>query len=298
MTGRQITSTDSSGRRPPTSPSVGLALGGGSARGLAHVLMLEAIDELGIVPAKIIGTSIGALMGASYAAGLSGKDIRAFCEELLAGKISFLKRFGKDFPDSLTALWSLKSVPIVDGVSFFDIVLPEPVHCDFDSLKIPFTAITVDFFAMREHPISHGPVIPAITASSALPTLMRPVEIEGRVLIDGGFANPTPFDRLIGKTDITVAIDVTGNTGQRNGDAAPGSFDGWVGATQILFHSITREKLKNAHPDVFIRPAVGGFGTLDFFQLHEIFKAAEPAKDQLKRALTTAIENFEHSGSR
>ena len=288
------------GKRPPTSPHIGLALGGGSARGLAHVLMLEAIDDLGLTPARIVGTSIGAIMGAAYAAGLSGTDIREFCQQLLGSKFNFLKRFGKDLPDSLTALWSLRSAPIVDGVSFFEIVMPESVHCDFAGLKIPFTAITVDFYAMQEWAISHGPVIPAITASSALPTLMRPVEIEGRVLIDGGFSNPTPYDLLLGKPDIdiTVAIDVTGNTGQRRNNGLPGSFDGWGGAAQIMFHSITREKLKNARPDIFIHPAVGGFGTLDFFQLAEIFEAAKPAKEDLKRQLSAAIENFERSRSR
>ena len=280
----------------PTTPTVALALGGGSARGLAHILMLEAIDELGIVPTKIVGTSIGSIMGSCYAAGMSGLEIRAYCEELLASRISFLKRFGKDFPDGLAALWSLKSAPVMDGVSLFEIVMPDEVHCDFASLKIPFTAVTTDYYAIEQVNITHGPVIPAITASSSLPTMMRPVTIGGRVLIDGGFVNPTPFDEIVDKADITVAVDVTGTTGRREGGKYPGSLEAWVGATQILFHSITREKLKSAQPDIFIRPDVGEYSTLDFLRIKEIFKASEPAKDELKRKLDAAFEAYIGSG--
>ena len=230
----------------PTTPTVALALGGGSARGLAHIIMLEAIDELGIVPTQIVGTSIGSIMGSCYAAGMSARDIRAYCEDLLASRMSFLKRFGKDFPDGLAALWNFKSAPVMDGVSLFEIVMPEQVHCDFASLKIPFTAITTDYYAIEQVDITHGPVIPAITASSSLPTMMSPVTIGGRILIDGGFVNPTPFDVIVDKADITIAVDVTGTTGRREGNKFPGSLEAWVGATQILFHSITREKLKSS----------------------------------------------------
>ncbi len=277
-------------QKTPTTPHVALALGGGSARGLAHVLMLEAIDELGIVPSHIVGTSIGSIMGSCYAAGMSAAEIRAHCEDLLSSKLAFIKRFGKDFPEGITALLDFKLGALVNGVTFFEIVMPERVRRDFQSLKIPFTVVTTDYYAIEEVPITSGPVIPAVTASSALPTLMSPVTVGGRVLIDGGFTNPTPYDYILGKGDITVAVDVTATNTRSTKKQMPGSIEGWVGATQILFHSITREKLKHSAPDIFIRPAVGGFGTLDFFKMNEIFKASEPAKDELKRKLDAAIE--------
>lgn len=272
-------------------PRIGLALGGGSARGLAHVVMLEALDELGVRPAHIAGTSIGSIMGSAYAAGLSAKDMRDFCEEMLATRLSFLRRLGRNFPESLTALWSFKTVPLVDGVSFFEVVMPDELQCDFSSLKIPLTIIATDFYAMEQVAITHGPVIPAVTASSSLPSMMRPVEIEGRVLFDGGFVNPTPYDVLLADTDITIAVDVTGHNGERKGNYLPGAVDGWTGAFQIMFRAITREKLQQAAPDIFIRPAVGGYGTMDFFRMREIFAAAEPAKDDLKRRLSALLEN-------
>ena len=134
-----------------------------------------------------------------------------------------------------------------------------------------------------------GPVIPAVAASAALPTIMRPVIIDGRVLIDGGFVNPTPYDVVQSKADITVAVDVTGDTQRRPGSEVPSTVEACIGATQILFHSITREKLKTSAPDIFIRPKVGGFGTLDFLRVDEIFAAAEPAKQQLKAELAAKL---------
>ena len=102
------------------------------------------------------------------------------------------------------------------------------------------------------------------------------------MLIDGGYVNPVPYDVVMDRADITVAVDVTGDPQHRPGTAIPGTLAAMTGATQILFHSITREKLKSVAPDIFIRPAVGGFGALDYFRIEEIFRAAEPAKQLLK----------------
>ena len=282
---------ENSGKKTPTTPHVALALGGGAARGLAHVLMLEVIDELGIVPSHIVGTSIGSIMGSCYAAGMPGKDIRAYLDDLLASKLGFFKRFGKDFPEGIAALIDLKLGAIINGVTFFEIVMPDMVRRDFESLKIPFTAVTTDYYAIEQVPITHGPVIPAVAASSTLPTLMAPVEIEGRVLIDGGFVNPTPFDLILDKGDITVAVDVTAINIRADKKQIPGSLEGWIGATQILFHSITREKLKHSRPDIFIRPDVGRFGTMEFFRKEDIYTASQPARDELKRKLEAAVED-------
>jgi NTE family protein len=91
------------------------------------------------------------------------------------------------------------------------------------------------------------------------------------------------------RADITVAVDVTGDTKLRRGTAIPGTLAAMTGATQILFHSITREKLKAVAPDIFIRPEVGAFGALDYFRIEEIFRAAEPAKQLLKNGLSQLV---------
>lgn len=275
---------------PRTATGIGLALGGGSARGLAHILMLEVFDELGVKPAAIAGTSIGAIIGGMYAAGMSAAEIRTFAEDLLSSRSEVFVRLAKSY-SGLSSLWSFKRPSVVDGVTLFELLMPPQLRCDFSSLKIPFAAVAVDYYAMQSVVIEHGPVIPAIAASSALPTILRPVTISGRILVDGGFANPTPWDVLQSRGDVsaTVAVDVTGQTDLGASDTLPSTLDAWVGCTQILFRSITREKLEQRPPDVMIRPSVGTFGTMDFTRIRDIFAAAAPAKDELKRALERVL---------
>jgi NTE family protein len=271
-------------------PRIALALGGGSARGLAHILMLEAFDELGVKPAVIAGTSMGSICGAAYAAGLTAAEIRAEFARLLRNRATFFGHVASGLRGELATFWKLRAPSVIDNTTLFEIVLPEPLHRDFASLKIPFMAIATDFYAIQQVVLDHGPLIPALAASCSLPGLSRPVALEGRLLIDGGYINPVPYDVVMGRADLTVAVDVTGDPKRRPGARAPKTFDLLTGATQILFHSITREKLKSLAPDIFIRPAVGGFAAMDFFHMPEILAAAEDAKQDLKRQLAKRLE--------
>jgi len=271
-------------------PRIALALGGGSARGLAHIVILEAFDELGVKPAVIAGTSMGSICGACYAAGLSAAEIRAAFEAQLSSRTSFLANFAGKLRGNFSTLWNMRSPRLLDNVTLFEMLLPEALHCDFASLEIPFLAIAADFYAIEQVILDHGPVIPALAASCALPGLARPVVLEGRVLIDGGYVNPLPYDVVMGRADITVAVDVTGDPQRRPGARVPGTVEAMTGATQLLFHSITREKLKSIAPDIFIRPKVGGFAALDYFRISEILSSAQSAKEDLKRQLSQRLE--------
>jgi NTE family protein len=270
-------------------PRIGLALGGGSARGFAHVLMLEAFDELGVQPAVIAGTSMGAICGAAYAAGHSGAELRDELIAIFGKRRHFLKRIAGKVGGGLSNLWSLRFPSVLDNVTLFEMLLPDAMRRSFDDLRIPFVAIAADFYAMEQVVLDTGPLIPALAASSALPSLARPVVLGGRVLIDGGYVNPVPYDVIIDRADITIAVDVTGDTTRRPGARTPGTLEAVTGATQLLFHSVTREKLKSMAPDIFIRPDVGGFAALDYFRVREIFTAAEPAKEVLKRKIAQRL---------
>lgn len=268
---------------------IGLALGGGSSRGLAHILILEALDELGIKPAVIAGTSMGAICGASYATGMSGAAIREAFETSFSSRGAFFARFASKLPGGFSSLWSLRAPIVVDNVTLFEMLLPEALRCDFMALKIPFVAIAADFYAMEQVVLDHGPLIPALAASCALPSLSRPVVIGDRVLIDGGFVNPIPFDVIKDRCDFTIAVDVTGDTQRGSGTGVPGVFDAITGATQLLFHSITREKLLHTVPDILVEPDVGRFAAMDYFKIGEILAAAEPAKQRMKRDLAARL---------
>lgn len=269
---------------------LGLALGGGAARGFAHIPVLEALDDLGVRPTVIAGTSIGAILGATYAAGMAGAEIRAFATELFSKRTEVMRRLATNWPGNLMAIWNPFTPAMLNGETLLDVLLPEHLPRTFQELKIPFIAVATDFYAQEQVLFDEGPLIPAIAASASLPALLKPVAIGKRVLIDGGFVNPTPFDIVAPKSDLTLAVDVTGGKGPRATGKMPSSVEAWIGAAQITLHSIVEEKLRYAAPDILIRPDVTRFAVLDFFKIKPILEASEPVKEETKRRLA---EHFE-----
>ena len=175
-----------------------LALGGGGARGLAHIAVLEALDEIGARPAAIAGTSIGALIGAAYAAGMTGRELRRFVIALAHDRSEVFRRLIAARAGTFSNLFSLGfgSATMVDAEKFCAQFLPEQVPDDFGALQIPLTVIATDLYRRQPAVLASGALKPAVAASIALPTVMRPVVVDGRVLIDGGATNPLPFDEL------------------------------------------------------------------------------------------------------
>jgi NTE family protein len=278
---------------PVARPSIALALGGGGARGLAHILMLEVFDELGIRPKIIAGTSMGAIFGAAYASGLSAKLIRAHAEEALGQRFDILRQ-----------LFSARSEPILKFLNFIpirsallkpesvlELLLPSKVARDFAQLDIPLRIIATDFYAQEPVVLSHGPLRSAIAASMALPALFTPVTIDGRVLMDGGLVNPLPFDILMGEADIVVAIDVSGASTGPGKHPHPSAFGALVSSSQIMQRAIVREKLKVQQPDVYVDVEVDEFYVLDFHRLKPILAAAAPAKEHLRRQLKRVLSS-------
>jgi NTE family protein len=268
---------------------VGLALGAGGARGLAHILALEVLDEFGLRPAAIAGTSMGAILGAAYASGISGKELRTLMLDLLRDRARVMTRLLQARVGKLSDLFSrgFGNPVLIDGEKLLDLFWPETVPDRFEDLAIPFLAVATDYGARCPTVFSSGALVTGVAASMAIPGLIRPVQAHSRVYIDGGTTNPLPFDLVSEGMDLVVAIDVTG--GPPDGKPAPEAFESVLGATQIMQGTIISMKLATRMPDILLRPAVESFRALDFFKARAILQAAEPIKDELRRGLEAAL---------
>jgi NTE family protein len=273
--------------RKAVQPRIGLVLGGGGARGLGHILMLEAFEELGIRPAAIVGTSIGAIYGSLVAAGLPAKLIRAHTEEILSQRFDLMRQLFQARAEPVQRLLSvlqLKSA-LLNAETLLDLLLPPRVPRTFEELSIPLRVVATDFYAHEAVAIGEGPLRSAVAASMALPALFAPVVRGDRVLMDGGLVNPLPFDVPGPEVDVTVAIDVSGMPRLMDGSAGPSALEALVASSQIMQRAIVAEKLKSRRPDVYIDVDVDRFHVLEFHRYKDILAAAAPAKERLRRQL-------------
>jgi NTE family protein len=271
--------------------TLALALGSGGARGLSHIAVFEALDELGIRPVAIAGSSIGALAGAVYGAGMSGREIRQFVVELAHNRGEVWRRAMLSRAGTLGGMFNgdISSVVQFDPEKLLAQFLRDPVPDDFSALKIPLTVVASDLYARREVTFSSGPLKQALAASIAIPGLMRPVRVGDRVLIDGGATNPLPFDLLRGKADIIVAVDITGQPVEDRKDV-PSAVETLYASVLVMTAAIIGEKLRRDRPDLLVTPNVGTFRALDFFQASAIIRVAEAMKTELKNKLTALLE--------
>lgn len=269
---------------------IGLALGGGGARGMVHILVCEAFDELGVKPALIAGTSIGAIIGAGYAAGFSGREMREATVAFYGRRRDVLAKLWRARPLAFTDLLRGRSLtPQFDARVILESFVPgyELLPETFEELSIPLKIVACDFYAWTETILSEGPLRPAIAASISIPAIFRPITLDGRVLIDGGACNPLPFDH-VSDCDISVACDVAGGPTETL-DRPPGLLECIVGAAQISMQSVIREKLKWHQPDVLVRPDINGVFIMDFLKTQAILDMNVAFKDDLKRRLDHAI---------
>jgi NTE family protein len=272
--------------------SFALALGGGGARGLAHIAVLEALDDMGQKPAAIAGTSIGALIAAAYAAGMSGLDIPRLLISPSPARSEVSRRAPAPRAGTFANLFNLGfgSATLVDAEKFCQQFLPDKVPEDFGALEIPLTIIATDLYRRQQAAFSSGSLKPALAASIALPTVMRPVVVAGRVLIDGGATNPLPFEELRGRADLVVAVDISGAPTDERRDI-PNPWECLLATVLVMGNAITAEKIKHGAPDLVVRPRVGAFRALDFLQASAILRAAEPVKVELKEKLAALLES-------
>ncbi|MGI9568677.1 MAG: patatin-like phospholipase family protein, partial [Desulfobulbia bacterium] len=276
-----------------TPPRIGIALGAGGAKGIAHIPMLEALDELGITPHRIAGSSIGAVIGSLYASGFSAQKIK--------DKVAHLAITKKDtvhsvLSDRKIGRWmemidaDFRHGSLLESQSIITGLYEDGSISTFEELAIPLSVVATDFWERRAVILDSGPLQPAVQASMALPGVFTPVELDGRVLIDGGTVNPLPFDVLTDSCDLVIAVDINSGSPTEQG-AVPGYFDTIFGSVQILQQAIVEREIRARPPDIYVKPELRGFRTLQFYRADEIYRQAQPAKEELKRQLAEKLES-------
>ena len=225
-------------------------------------------------------------MAASYfQTGLSGKAIRRHVLALAHGRGETVARL---FGARAVTLSNMIAAPfgnpmLLDAQKLCAAFLPTAVPDDFAELKIPLIVPATDLYGRSEVMFSTGPLKPAVAASMAVPGLVRPVEHNGRVLVDGAAVDPLPFEHLRGRADVILAVDTT--VGPLAPRGMPDPWENLFATLQVMSRTIVREKLKRGAPDILIRPELSTFRLLDFFHASAILRAAEPVKAQVKERL-------------
>ena len=275
-------------------PSIGVALGGGGANGLAHILMLESLDEMSIKPHRIAGTSIGAIIGALYASGMTGIQIRELVEQFI---ISPKEDLVEEFVNKDALRWiefldvELGKGGLLSSDGFMSFMYENLKPKTFEELKIPLKVTAADLWGREQVVLESGALLPAIQASMALPGVFEPVVLDNRVLVDGGTVNPVPYDLLIAECDIVIGIDVSG---ERTKPKAPkaGYFETIFNSAKVMQHAIMTEKRRHEEPTIYITPRIVDVRALEFYRAREVFAQARPAKKKLKQRLSRVVKDW------
>ena len=270
-----------------TDVKIGLALGGGGARGLAHLPVLEVFDELGIRPHRISGSSIGAIVGALYASGISARGIREYVESHLKVKKGkhALKLETRNLMQMVKLLdLDFSGTGLIKGEHFSHFLYEILEVEDFSDLKIPLTVIAADFWNSSEVVYQSGPILPAVKASMSVPGVFTPVSYDGRVLIDGACVNPVPWDHL-GGSDITIGVNVLGRLQPAKNLKPPKAARVVLETFELLQRTILRQRIRCDSPDLLLNPPITGVGLFDFHKAETVYQQSEGIVDELKRFL-------------
>jgi NTE family protein len=272
--------------------TVGLALGGGGAKGLAHVAVLEAFDRIGVVPSVISGTSIGAIIGAMYAAGMKGKELAEGIDSLLEmpGSIEEALNAKRLFGWLELLSFDINRSHFFEAEALMSELSEMMKVSDFDELKIPLKIVAADFWNREEVVFESGPIIPALSASFCLPGIFKPVELDGRILVDGGAVNPVPFDLIRDEVDIVVAVDVLGRRVPGE-EKIPSYSEALFNTFQIAEKTIANQKAKTHPPDIYLEPEIDNVKVFEFHKSGQIYEESKPAIDQMLRQLEELMKS-------
>ena len=242
----------------PRPPRIGLALGGGAARGFAHIGVIQVLEEAGIKPQLVVGTSAGSLVAALYAAGKSGAEL---------GMLAL----GMD--ESAITDWAFPGRGVIRGEALARYVREQTGGRSIEQLKLPLGIVATDLDSGQAILFQRGDPGVAVRASSAVPAVFQPVKIGDREYVDGGLVSPVPvrFARQMG-AELVLAVDISSPPeGQATGDAVRLLLQTFA----IMGKSINAFELRDA--DVVLRPRLQGVGSADFASRQRAITAGRDA---------------------
>ena len=251
---------------------IGLALGGGAARGFAHVGVIQVLEEAGIRPDMVVGTSAGSLVAALYASGRNGAQLQQVAESLEEAALT-------DWTLPIFGRGALKGEALARYVSSL------VNHKLIEEMPMPLGIVATDLGSGQGVLFRRGSTGTAVRASSAVPSVFQPVTIAGRDYVDGGLVSPVPvgFARQMG-ADLVIAVDISSPPeDQATGD----SLQILLQTFAIMSKSINRFELKEA--DVVVRPALAGVKSADFTAKRRSIEAGRRAMQQALPQLRAAM---------
>jgi NTE family protein len=239
-------------------PKVALVLGGGGARGFAHIGVIKVLEAKGIVPDIVVGTSVGSLVGALYAAGYGAAD---------------LERAALQIEESMIGDWALPDRGFLKGEALQSFVNSAVQHRPLERLNRAFAVVVTDLRSGEQMVLRSGNTGAAVRASSSVPGLFQPVTINGREYVDGGLVSPVPVRvaKSLG-AEMVIAVDVSNKP--RYGEVID-TVDVLLQAYAIMGQAIASNELPEA--DVVIRPDTSRIGRADFVNRKLAIREGEQA---------------------
>jgi NTE family protein len=257
---------------PPKKIKIGLALGGGAARGFAHIGVIKALEAQGIYPDIVVGTSAGSVVGAMYAAGNTGFQ---------------LQKMALDMDEAAISDWAVplfgKSTGVLKGEALQAYVNKSVNNQPMEKLKIPFGAVATDLKNGQPILFQRGNTGMAVRASSSVPGVFQPVTISGHSYVDGGLVAPVPvrFARDMGADFVIVST-------QADVQATVSSLDVIMQTFSIMGQRINQYELKDA--DIVIAPSLGKMAGNDFAGRNQAILAGEQAAAQVMTQIKQKLE--------
>ncbi len=261
--------------RPPRPPRIGLALGGGAARGFAHIGVIQVLEEAGIQVNLVAGTSAGSLVAALYAAGRNGAT---------------LARLALAMDESAITDWAFPGRGLIRGEALARYVREQTGGKTIEQLPLALGIVATDLDSGQAMLFQRGDVGAAVRASSAVPAIFQPVKIGAREYVDGGLVSPVPvrFARQMG-AELVIAVDISSPP---DGNATGDPFKLLLQTFAIMGRSINQFELKDA--DVVLRPRLVGMSSADFTARQRAIDAGREAALASLPALRQRLAALSH----